>query len=118
MHIFEPPETKEQPVVEISHWELISVTHKNGKETKHLVGLWDEEYGRISSPVLAINFSTGTATTLSGRTYVLKGPSGMSREAYRVLRNWLSMQGDPDYKIITEEFEVGQTKPAGGPRPN
>lgn len=52
--------------------------------TSHLIGVAEGNVGRVSSDIVQVDFASMTATTVSGRVYLLKGPTGKSSISERV----------------------------------
>lgn len=73
----DPPPTSMQPAVTIERWQVFEVGGG-----RHLVGFRpDAQRHRVSSPIAALNAASATATTASGRIYVLRGEPDRTGEA-------------------------------------
>jgi len=96
--IWTAPPISQTPVVELIDWSAVRLP--TGKV--RLIG-YDPEVceGRVSTSVKEFESATKTATTRSGRKYVLTGDPGWSEAGWRVFRR---MWGDTDFTDVTEDF--------------
>lgn len=78
-----------EPETSIRQWQMFVVRDSQGRRTRHLVGRSDRE-GRVSSPILALDFKNRTAQSQSGRVYRLEGRAGCSRDGTYVFNRWLT----------------------------
>jgi len=93
-----------EPETAISQWAMVLVTDAHGHKTRHLVGSANGE-GRVTSPIKAIDTSTRTATSESGRLYRLLGDSGSDSDARYVFANWLRLTQTRVVRDVTPALE-------------
>ena len=89
IHRIEP--ASQQPSTEMSHWSLRVIRQGNGCLSRHLVGRAQHE-GRVSTKVVEIDALHLTATTKSGRIYLLEKP-GFYADAEYIFSRWLAANG-------------------------
>ena len=106
--LWKPASVKEEPETYLQEWRVYSVDGNfNGTgATIHLVGFsMGTNDGRVSAPVLTFNKKTKHVVTQGGRNYKLHGESGFNKDAMFVFNRWLTINKDPSYRDVTEEYE-------------
>ena len=105
-----PRPVDEEPAYVMVRWRLIAL-----QGSLRLVGynLTNCE-GRLSSRVVDVNAAAREVRTMSGRTYVLKGPPGWDNDGAWVLDRWLHRQGaSPEgVRDFTSQLETILSTPA------
>lgn len=105
-----PRPVDEEPAYVMIRWRLIAL-----QGSLRLVGynLTNRE-GRLSSRVVDVNAAAREVRTVSGRTYVLKGPPGWDDDSAWVLDCWLHRQGASPGEVrdFTPQLETILSRPA------
>jgi hypothetical protein len=100
----------EEPAYVLIRWRLIAL-----QGSLRLVGynLTNRE-GRLSSRVVDIDVAAREVRTMSGRTYVLKGPPAWDNDGAWVLDRWLHREGVPAEEVrdFTPQLEATLSRPA------
>jgi hypothetical protein len=87
--IWETPGVTEQPSITLCRWKVAEVTEGPREGERYLIGFnQDDCEGRVSTPIVSFEDSTGRCVTKSGRVYRLVGPSGYDPDADYVWRIW------------------------------
>lgn len=109
MPLWIPAPSSEDAALTMSRWRAWEVLLPGfDAPTWHLVGyLPDERYGKVSSPLCAVNPATRTATTKSKRTYRLEGPPGDDSDAEYVWRSWQAAYNAEMLREVTEQVLAG-----------
>jgi len=106
--IWRPTDVTQEPETVLGQWRVYKVMGDfDGKgSTIHFVGytLGGRGEGRVCSPVISYDAKTKTGKTRSGRVYKLHGPSGFNGDAMYVWNRWVSLNGNPEYVDVTEEY--------------
>jgi ATP-dependent Lon protease len=101
----------------IMQWIVYEVTGwlGNPEKTRHLSGYMGFQYGgRASTPIMSYDHNTRTATTASGRKYLLMGGSGHSRDAEYVWNHFAATNGLKDVTDVSAEYETVLDHPQQG----
>jgi hypothetical protein len=105
--IAEAPPRIEQQALLLTRWRAMRTLDANDV---HLVGFHEDgRRGRVSSPVCTLSLASRTATTSSGRLYVLEGPAGAYLEAELMWTAWCVRHGVVDWVDITDELWPGRS---------
>lgn len=106
--IWRPASVTQEPETVLTSWRVMEVELETGSEeyTTHFVG-WASYEGRVCSPVKNYDPSTRRGVTSSGRVYELRGGAGMNSDAMYVWSRWLSINGNPNYRDVSEVYDVG-----------
>ena len=102
IHAVEPVSV--QPVTYIDYWQLIQVTHADGGCSRHLYGRVNNE-GRVCSDIVSFDLERITATTKSGRQYMVLGPPGRDEDAVWVYDQWATINKFVRVKYLTSGLE-------------
>jgi hypothetical protein len=96
MSIWGTQSVEDQPTLTLKSWCVF-----DADGTKHFGGWCVENHeGRVSSAIVCFDQKTLVGTTVSGRKYQLKGPSGLCRDADYVVSKWV------DYNHISKAKQV------------
>jgi len=91
-----------QPIVTLVRWRVFQ-TEQGGR---HFAGYCVEsDCGRVSSAIVSFDIDTRTATTTSGRRYVLSGGPGYDGEAALVWLCWAVENAVEATIDVSEEYE-------------
>lgn len=89
-----------QPTLSIQHWAVVELPDKN----RHFIGFCIEnQEGRVSSEIEALDPETMVAVTGSGRTYRLIGPPGLNSDAIYVWNVWRQGYGIAEYADLSND---------------
>jgi hypothetical protein len=97
---------EEQPVVWLEQWRVLQAD----QVFRHFVGfsIADQD-GRVSTPIVSFDAGERSGVTLSGRRYVLVGPSGFDDDAAYVWECYSSAFGISETVDVSDEYAA----PAG-----
>lgn len=110
--LYRPAGVDEQPEVSLTEWKVLEV--QDNPVTRHLAGHeysargpFDSDGGRVSSAIQSFDKEKRAVVTLSGRTYLLKGPSGHSitSAASYVWGAWCRGNKVEKFQDVTKEYE-------------
>lgn len=103
----------EEPEVTLEQWGVMQ-----DKYGYRLVGIHAvTRYGRVTSPLIAVNRTDMTAVTLSGRVYRLRGPEDHDEAAKLIhvhLRKWGLTVRDAALADFDEAVMALVSRPIGG----
>lgn len=105
--VWKPADVTQEPHTRLTQWQVHLVKGKlseEGGDTIHFMGHTGYE-GRVCSPVQTYDKTTRRGVTKSGRIYELVGHPGHNGDAFHVWATWLSMMGNPEVEIVTEQYE-------------
>ncbi len=97
---YHPEPVDRSPDVILAKWSVFEF-NKNELTSRHFVGfnLLSLD-GRVSSPIEVFDKETMTGITKSGRSYRLRGQSGVHEDALYVFFKWKVINGANDNMII------------------
>jgi hypothetical protein len=99
MSIWSTRPVTEQGILTLSEWRIMEFP--DGE--RHLVGYClENDEGRVSSSVLALEQKTLRATTSSGRLYLLSGAPGHNSDAMYVWGQWAIINSIESWTDITD----------------
>lgn len=99
--------------VTLHQWRVIETMTQNGTRSRHILGQNSaSEQGRASTAITAFDFASMTATTRSGRNYILEGPPGDSRLGKAAWEKWCSDHGVVSESDVTGEYQRTQDQQA------
>ena len=104
------PDPLEQPELSISRWRIIEITHKRQKERRLSGFVVENQEGRLSTPLIAIDLDKKQCVTRSTRIYNLIGPPALDDDAEYVLRAWMSANGIKNIRDVSFEYNFNQEK--------
>jgi hypothetical protein len=93
----------ESPV--IRRWRVIEVEKQDGSRSRHIWGhdIMNDS-GMASTAIREFDWTTMTATTLSGHNYTLVGIPGNSHALERVWHSWCHLHGVIAESDVTDEY--------------
>lgn len=97
--VWRPPGVHDEPLTALTAWSVREMATGD----RHLVG-WTGAEGRVSSPIVAWDPGTRTATTRSGRRYRLLGSPGRDADAEWVWGVWRRTHGIPSWLDVSSAF--------------
>jgi hypothetical protein len=84
--------------VALHQWRVIETVTRDGTRSRHILGQESSnELGRASTAIISFDSATMTATTRSGRHYMLEGPPGNSNLGKGAWEKWLN-----DHQVVSE----------------
>lgn len=99
--------------VTLHQWRVIETVTQDGARSRHILGQNSTSaQGRASTAIAAFDFSTMTATTRSGRNYVLEGPPGNSHLGEAAWKKWCTDHGVVSESDVTDEYQRAQGQQA------
>lgn len=91
--------------VQLNQWRVVEIVTRNDMRSRHM---WGHDIannqGRASTAIIAFDRSSMTATTASGRHYVLVGPSGASPLGKAAWEKWCIDHGVVSETDVTGEY--------------
>lgn len=101
MSIWSPTPVEQKPVLYLAQWSVFQTE----KGERHLCGRDDQTYeGRVSRAIGSFDPLSMSVLSSSGRTYILVGPPGWSKDAEYVKNRWLNINNVVEYTDVTEEY--------------
>ncbi|MFD2054206.1 hypothetical protein ACFSQT_14215 [Mesorhizobium calcicola] len=98
----------DEPEIGLTNWALVQ---HNGVGYRLVGAHEDTSVGRITSPIVAFNFETMTATTESGRRYILRGDSNPAAAHY--IRGYLLRHGISVREVALADLDELVLLPTG-----
>ncbi len=96
---------KNSASVSLHQWRVMEIVTRNGDRSRHMWGHdIDNNQGRASTAIMAFDPTTMTATTRSGRNYVLAGLPGDSPLGKAAWERWCSDHGVVSESDVTGEY--------------
>ncbi|KAF7962002.1 hypothetical protein AWV80_26825 [Cupriavidus sp. UYMU48A] len=92
-----------QPEATLIRWRVFETERRQRHFAGHCV---ESGRGRVSSAVVAFDFSTRTGVTVSGRKYVLSGGPGYDAEVEYVWESWAAHNAVEEVMDVSEEYDA------------
>lgn len=102
MPIWRTIPVKEEPVIELSQWQVFGVPSRKGKGLDHHFKGFHAQgaEGRVSSKIVEFDRAKMIGSTQSGRKYRLLGAVGQDADADYVCHRWLRVNGAKTSDVV------------------
>lgn len=114
MSIWRTQPVSEQPVIELSSWQVFSVPAVKGDDFDRHFNGYNFGEGRVSSKIVEFDSTNMIGTTRSGRKYQLVGGPGNNPDAEYVMSRWLGLHHINRAEVVdvTSEYQPREQETA------